>query len=62
MTPLVILTFVVAPGLLDQIVEWLPLITLILKFLSALVGFLLSVTLASRRIRTWWRRRREPRG
>lgn len=61
MTQLMLFTYLVASDWLDQIVVWLPLVTLALKFLSALLGLGLTLTLLGGRIRRW-RRRRPPRG
>jgi hypothetical protein len=37
--------------------DWLPEITLALKFCTALVGFVITVPLMVRRVRRWLRRR-----
>jgi hypothetical protein len=37
---------------------WLPAATVVLKFATALIGFILAFSLLARRIRIWRRRRR----
>jgi membrane protein implicated in regulation of membrane protease activity len=60
-TPAIIFTYLVSTDVLTQIAAWLPFVTLILKFFSALCGFIVSAMLLSRRVRRWLRRRRAPR-
>ncbi|GHG41206.1 hypothetical protein GCM10017567_73380 [Amycolatopsis bullii] len=38
--------------------QWLPEITVVLKFCTALVGFTITVSLLVRRVRRWLRRQR----
>lgn len=38
--------------------DWLPQITIVLRFCAALIGFVVVVPLLVRRVRRWWRRRR----
>jgi hypothetical protein len=58
-TLLIIFTYLVSTEGLAQIGIWLPVVTLILKFLSALCGLIMSTMLLSVRVRRWLRRRRE---
>lgn len=37
---------------------WLPELTVVLKFCTALIGFVITVPLLARRFRRWWRRSR----
>jgi hypothetical protein len=38
--------------------QWLPQLTIVLKFCSALIGFVIAVPMLVRRVRRWSRRRR----
>ena len=38
--------------------HWLPQFTIVLKFCTALIGFVIAVPLLVRRVRRWLRRRR----
>jgi hypothetical protein len=38
--------------------DWLPQITILLKFCTALVGFVIVAPLLVSRVRRWWHRRR----
>ena len=42
----------------DTIWQLLPLLTITLKFCTALIGFIIAAPLLVRRIRRWYRRRR----
>jgi hypothetical protein len=44
--------------LLGPVWDWLPQITVALRFATALIGFVVAVPLLARRVRRWRRRRR----
>ena len=57
MTMLITYAHLVASDLFTELVIWLPIATLILKFLSAFLGFALSLALVGTRVRRWLRLR-----